>query len=129
MTNPFARSIRLRPQNRLSDQLHPAVAAAQRPFMVRTCNRTWLRVKLHLLVEHDPQGMRDFNSYLDIVAGRRIHVTELLLATMQFGDTSREPMGDTTKAIVSVVVSYLVVPFWQWRKLNRAFKAANKQLS
>lgn len=41
------------------------------PLTIRTCRRSWLRVKLHFLVERDEKGRRDFRTFLDAVGSQK----------------------------------------------------------
>lgn len=90
-------------------------------FAVRTCRRPWLRAKFHFLVAHDGNWKQELSELLDNIAGRRIEVFELTLALAMFYE-------DDATGLMSLLMSYLAVPFWQWRRLTRLMKLVNQQL-
>ncbi len=104
------------------------------PDTFRTCRRGWLRVKLHLLVERDEQGMKDFRVFLAAVGSQReISLVDLVDAAAGFCETTRPKDGHTLTGDeidgMTTVFLFLVVPFWQWRKLRRASRSLGEMFT
>jgi hypothetical protein len=118
------------------------ITPAQPRPAVRVCRSWWLFIKLYPLVEHDPQGKRDFKAYVKHIGGKHLTLEELAEATADFNEASRQRKRAASRTsdaavdplvklwnemfeaigegIVATGFSFLTVPVWSWRKLYRS---------